>query len=386
MKKVLIIGGGFGGCSSAHLFSELDNWEVTLVEKNNFLGAGVRTYFHCGHPYTFGPRHFLTQNKKVYDFLDKYCPLRNCNEHEFITFVEQDSEFYNYPINMDDIKTMPDYAKINKQLKDCQSSIIKDPKNLEEFWIASVGNILYEKYVKEYNKKMWLVDTNKKIDTFSWSPKGVALKEGSRAAWHTALSAYPVDINGYNSYFDIATKKTNVLLNTTIKEYNLEKKTFLINGDLKKFDVVINSISIDNLFNFDLGKLQYIGRDILRVILPTEFCFPKDVYFVYYAGSDPFTRIVEYKKLTKYKSKHTLIGIETPSNNGQHYPLPFKSAISLAHKYFAKLPSDYYSIGRIGSYQYTVDIDDCIEQSMRIVEAIKNNKSLSYPVPECGGL
>ena len=114
--------------------------------------------------------------------------------------------------------------------------------------------------------------------------------------------------------------------------------------------------------------------------------FNNNVYFVYYAGSDPFTRIVEYKKLTKYKSKHTLIGIETPSNNGQHYPLPFKSAISLAHKYFAKLPSDYYSIGRIGSYQYTVDIDDCIEQSMRIVEAIKNNKSLSYPVPECGGL
>ena len=38
---------------------------------------------------------------------------------------------------------------------------------------------------------MWLVDDCKKIDTFNVS-KGVALKEGSRAAWDTAISGYPI--------------------------------------------------------------------------------------------------------------------------------------------------------------------------------------------------
>ena len=69
-KKVLIIGGGFAGTASARLLGPLKNLKVTLIEKNSFLGAGVRTNFYGGHPYTFGPRHFLTHNKKVYKYLN----------------------------------------------------------------------------------------------------------------------------------------------------------------------------------------------------------------------------------------------------------------------------------------------------------------------------
>jgi UDP-galactopyranose mutase len=29
---------------------------------------------------------------------------------------------------------------------------------------------------------MWLVDDNRKIDTFNWSPKGVTIKRGPKAA------------------------------------------------------------------------------------------------------------------------------------------------------------------------------------------------------------
>ena len=61
MKKVLIIGGGFAGCATAHLLGEKKDLNVTLVEAGSELGAGVRTHFYGGHPFTFGPRHFLTQ-------------------------------------------------------------------------------------------------------------------------------------------------------------------------------------------------------------------------------------------------------------------------------------------------------------------------------------
>jgi len=77
IKKVLIIGGGFAGCTTAHELSKLDNLDVTLVEQSSYLGAGVRTFFYGGHPYTFGPRHFLTRNKEVYDYLNKIVPLRS---------------------------------------------------------------------------------------------------------------------------------------------------------------------------------------------------------------------------------------------------------------------------------------------------------------------
>ena len=69
-KKVLIIGGGPAGCSAAHLIHDLDKYDVDLVESTNVLGAGVRTQYFGGHPYTFGPRHFLTQNQKVFDYIN----------------------------------------------------------------------------------------------------------------------------------------------------------------------------------------------------------------------------------------------------------------------------------------------------------------------------
>ena len=58
---------------------------------------------------------------------------------------------------------------------------------------------------------------------------------------------------------------------------------------------------------------------------------------MYYPNSEKFTRLVEYKKFTrqKYDEESTIIGLEIPAlNNGKHYPMPFKSEIEKAQKYF----------------------------------------------------
>ena len=120
------------------------------------------------------------------------------------------------------------------------------------------------------------------------------------------------------------------------------------------------------------GELPYIGRDIIKIVLPLKFVFPGNVYFLYYAGKQEYTRIVEYKKLTRQNLDiHTsLISIEVISKNGKYYPLPFKSEISKAKKYLDDLPDGGFSIGRAGSYDYGVDIDDSIEQAMKVISSI----------------
>ena len=58
-KNIVIIGGGVAGCTAAHqLKCKFPKWDIKLFEIGNFLGAGVRTFYYGGHPYTFGPRHF----------------------------------------------------------------------------------------------------------------------------------------------------------------------------------------------------------------------------------------------------------------------------------------------------------------------------------------
>ena len=369
MKKALVIGGGFAGCAASHLLKKQDHtWDIDLIEKSNFLGAGNKTMFYGGHPHTFGPRHFLTHDVAVYEYLNDLLPIRRCPEHEFITYVETDGQFYNFPINKMDIPLMPDKDNIYQELK--QLSGVDQAMDFEQYWIASVGQTLYEKFVDSYNKKMWQIEDNSLFDTFKWSPKGVALKDGPRAAWDLAISGYPYDPLGYDKYFQIATQDANVLLNTSIEVFDIPSKRVFFKGDWHKYDLIVNTISPCTLFESAFGELPFVGRDLIKFVIPSEYVFPENVYFIYFAGSEPFTRLVEYKKFTHHKSPHSLIGMEIPSKNGKHYPLPMKRWQAVASKYHQLQPENVYSIGRAGSYRYEVDIDDCIRQAMDIVAAL----------------
>ena len=103
---------------------------------------------------------------------------------------------------------MPDKKKIYEELEKNKNNSEKNKSsNLEEFWLNSIGSILYNKSVKNYNKKMWMVDDNKIFTTFGWSTKGDPIKKGKRKAFDLeAYSAYPIKLNGYNDYFELATK------------------------------------------------------------------------------------------------------------------------------------------------------------------------------------
>ena len=379
MKKILIIGGGIGGCAAGHLLSQNKDFEILLVEKSGFLGAGNRTFFWGGHPYTFGPRHFLTKQKKLYDYMNSIVPLRDCSEHKFLTYVEKDNQFYNMPLSYDDVDKMPDKSQIYRELEKLDKN--KESENFEEFWMNSIGNILYNKVVKNYNKKMWMVEDNSIFKSFKWTTKGDPIKKGKRKGHDDGvISAYPYDQNGYNKYFEIASKDIKVMLNTTIEDYDLENKKVKINGESMKFDYIINTIGPDEVFKNIFGELKFIGRDFHKIVLPLETAFPKDVYFLYYANSEAFTRIVEYKRFTRHKSPTTLIGLEIPSMKGKFYPMPIYEEQILAKKYFDIMPENVFSIGRNGTYRYGVDIDDCIEQAME-VEKLINSKIWEGPVP-----
>jgi UDP-galactopyranose mutase len=382
VKSALIIGGGFAGCATAHQLALLGGWDVTIVESAPVLGAGVRTQWYGGHPHTFGPRHFLTENERVYQYLHAISPLRLHPQHEFLTYVEADRAFYNFPINVADVARMPDRAEIEDQIREARALNGAAASDFEEYWLASVGRRLYDKMVRGYTAKMWQMDC-RDIDTFSWSPKGVALKEGPRAAWDEAISGYPEAPDGYNRYFDVATACARVLLNARAKLVDVGRKEFVISvgahAERRGFDLVVSTISPDLLFDACYGALPYLGRDIQKVVLPVEFAFPENVYFVYYAGDESFTRITEYKKFTGHKADSTLIGIETPSHNGRHYPLPLKAEMRRAARYHAAMPAMVYSIGRAGSYRYGIDIDDCIEQAMLIAGELRSGAG-GHPV------
>jgi UDP-galactopyranose mutase len=369
VKRALIIGGGFAGCAAAHQLELLGGWDVTLLEAGPYLGAGVRTHWYGGHPYTFGPRHFLTKDERAVAYLHDIVPLRRCAEHEFVSYVEQDRAFYGYPIHEDDIGRMPEAGAIRDELAALAPSAA--PTNFQEYWIGSIGTTLYRKFIDRYSRKMWMLDDNTEIDSFAWSPKGVNIKRGPRAAWDSAYSGYPLSPEGYDFYFDFATQYTTVHLNTAAQGYNTAAMKAKIAGRWYRFDIIINTVSPDIIGNGVYGKLDFIGRDLIKLVLPIEYALPPNVYFAYYVGDEPYTRVTEYKKFTRHKADTTLVTLEIPSRNNKLYPMPVKAQQDRAKQYFASFPDKVFSMGRAGSYTYAVDIDDCIIQAMDMARKLK---------------
>ena len=133
MKKALIIGGGFAGCTAANILKKR-GFHCTIFEKSKILGGGVRTFFHHGHPYTFGPHHLLVDIDQmfIYEYYKQYLEFWEM-DHYNMTYVGSDDQFYTFPIHADEIDLMPDRDIIRNELLEASDP---DPINFEDYWVS----------------------------------------------------------------------------------------------------------------------------------------------------------------------------------------------------------------------------------------------------------
>ena len=357
--KATVLGGGFAGTTVAHLLAR-DGWHVELWEKENHLGGGCRTFFYGGHPFTYGPRLYYGYSEKVFKWVDSIIKIRRF-PFELRTYVEQDCRFYSYPIHSEDIPQMPDREEIEKELKSLDNS--KEPQNFDEYWLQRVGRRLYDKFVNNYSKKMWMIEDNRIFDIFKWSAKDKAIETGTREAYKGSYIGYPVNLEAYNPYFDRMVGGVEVIRGRTYKA-----------GEETQSDVVVSTIPIDEFCGYRFGELPYVGRDFSVFILPCRQVFPGDVRFCHYAGKEPHTRITEFKKITYYESEDSLFVLETPSKKNKLYPYLTKANMALTDKYLKSLQENVHSIGRLGTYKYST-IEQTIVQAFECYSKITGKQN-----------
>lgn len=366
-KNAVVIGAGFTGCSYAYFLIK-NGWDVTIVEKTHVVGGGVKTFFHGGHPYTFGPRHFIApeSSRPAFEFLRQVVPMREINKINY-SYQEPDDIFTTYPLHQDDIKRLSCSSAIEEELRILEASGESQARNFEEFWIGRVGKTLYERYNKFYNLKAWFLDDNRQMDFgFEATVKRKPLESGSRYEFHTGwINAYPIPHDGYNRYFDWSTNGAKMLLNTSVISVDFDNRSLkLSSGESFYPDLLISTTSPDLLFHSDLGELAYVGREVFKIVLPIEQALPDDVYFIYYPGQhEQQTRVTEFKKFTHHKSPNTLLTLEVPSLKNKLYPTLLSAQIKLAEQYIERLPIWCHSVGRMGKYRY-VDIDDILMDAL----------------------
>ena len=367
--KITIIGAGFSGATAAYLLKKKGH-EVQLLESADHPGGGCWTRFYGNYPYTIGPRVFYTYDKEIFDFVNNIAPIR-----EFYTktcsYIQCDDQVYNYPLQYADIESMHDYASISKELDECKQKEV-DVSNFENYWLSVIGKTLYEKFVKNYSVKMWGIFSNKELSAnFNWVNRGTPIRDGDTNLFGDQYQGYPIDKFGYNKYFEHILDGINIRYNSKVVSCEKNEGKFHLytsSGDKFYSDALINTGHTDEVFNFKYGELEFSGRDIVPIVLPTNKPFgDKDYHWIHYSGDEPYTRITDFNKVTGIKSSNSLITLEIPSNNNRLYPKQTKPALARYEQYVEEFPEGYHYIGRLGKYKYT-GISDAIKQAFELAE------------------
>ena len=195
--------------------------------------------------------------------------------------------------------------------------------------------------------------------------------------------AYPK--KDFNELFKNIAKGLDVRLNTTVKGVDLKTGKITLDSQTEKADLIVSSLSLDKLFNYQFGKLGYRGYTIEPKIIHKDSYHPQNpetgnhYSMVYYPEDDvTHNRTTEYKwfnhkaKLPEYQGK-TIITVETPNDRARFYPFMNPENEKRFTKYLKKASTfpKLLTIGRMGLYKYTT-LDTTTAQAYRFITRANN--------------
>ena len=355
----LIVGAGFFGSICAR---ELTNkgYKCLVIEKRNHIGGNCYTENKDGiNIHTYGPHIFHTSNEEVWKWINQFASF---NDFQLRPVANYKGEIYSLPFNMWTFSklwniTHPDQAKriINEQ-----SSIIKDPTNLEEQAIKLVGKDVYEKLIKGYTEKQWRKPASE-------LPKEIIKRLPVRFTYDNNYfndKYQGIPIGGYTQIFEKLLDGIEIKLEIDYFE-NKEYWNNLANK-------IIYTGPIDRYYDYKFGELEY--KTTLfehKKLLTSDY---QGVAMMNYTDIEiPFTRCIEHKHFENIQSDITWITYEYPieykaNETEPFYPVNNKENNSkyLQYKELSNQEKNIIFGGRLAEYKY-YDMHQVIESALNFI-------------------
>lgn len=367
----LVVGAGLFGSVFAHEMHKVGK-KVLVIDRRPHLGGNIYTkQIENINVHMYGAHIFHTNNKEVWEYVNQFATF---NRYTNSPVANYQGELYSLPFNMYTFNRMwgvvtPDEAKakIEEQRKEAG---ISTPSNLEEQAISLVGTDIYEKLIKGYTQKQWGRECK---DLPSFIIKRLPVRFTFDNNYFNALFQ-GIPIGGYTSMIKKMLDGIEVRLN---EDYLHSKSDF---NDLA--DTIIYTGAIDEYFNYKLGPLEYRSVRFDTTILDIEN-YQGNAVINYTDAETPWTRIIEHKWFEFGQDSFgnnvpkTVISkeysAEWKKGDEPYYPVNDEKNIQLYKQYCVLAASEKNIIfgGRLGEYKY-YDMDQVIEQSLRMVKGLKN--------------
>lgn len=360
-KKILIIGCGPVGIVAAEILSR-NSFEIDIIESRNHIAGNCYDYKnkHNILVHKYGPHYFRTNDIKILKYLSKFTKWIKGNYH-VKSYVNR--ELYDFPINLNTLEKFFKRKFNNQNAKRFlkKISIKKKGDNFENYLLSKIGKDLYESFYKNYTIKQWSHDPKKLGSSIA---KRIAIKFNRNKDYIKEKYKF-MPKNGFTEMFKNMLKHKNISI-------ILNKKYKFNPIHLKKYNKIIYTGPIDAFFNFKYGKLNWRSLKFAFKHYKKELIQPS--VQINYPNNYKYTRTVEYKHVTKQKSKFTSISKEFPQKIGEpYYPVSLKSDKIKLKKYLVEVKklkeNNIYFVGRLAEYTY-INTDQAIEKGIGIANNI----------------
>lgn len=355
MYDWLIVGAGFSGAVLAERIATQRRETVLVIDRRDHIAGNAFDHEDAAGVlvHRYGPHIFHTNSDSVVNYLTQFTGWRPY-EHRVLASVE--NKLLPVPINIDTVNgyfgcALQTGAEMEAFLADRRRAV--DPiRSAEDLVLSVVGPDLYAAFFRDYTRKQWGMDP-------AALPRSVTARVPTRFShddrYFTDRFQMMPD-KGYTAMFA-------VMLNHPLIEVRLgvDFEELRTSGTFRR---LIHSGPIDEYFGQSLGPLPYRSLRFEHETLEQEWL--QTVGVVNYPGSEPFTRITEYKHLTGQTHPMTSITREYPADTGDpFYPIPREENLSLYRRYrdMAQTLDGIWFVGRLGSYQY-MNMDQVVAQAL----------------------
>ena len=363
MYDYLIVGAGFAGSVMAERLASQLNKKVLIVEKRDHIGGNAYDEYdeHGILVHKDGPHIFHTTSKNVFEYLSQFTEWI---PYEHKVLAKLNGKLYPIPINRLtinklynlDLRSEKEVAEFYEKVKENRYPI----ENSEDIIVNQVGYDLFEKFFKNYTKKQWDLEPKELAPSVCGR---IPVRTNNDCRYFTDKYQFmPKD--GYTKMFEkiLAHKNIEILLNTDYKK---------ILNDIK-FNKMIYTGPIDYFFDYEFGKLPY--RSIRFDNNNYKKTYMQESAVINHVGEEvEFTRVTEYKHLTKQENETTTVSYEYPLLDGDpFYPVPNKEnkeKYSLYKKAAQKLKTIIFC-GRLAEYQY-YNMDQVVVNTFLLVNGEK---------------
>jgi UDP-galactopyranose mutase len=349
--EYLIVGSGLTGAVLARLLTDAGR-DVLVLDRRSHLGGNVHDVRHPSgvRIHSYGPHYFRTNSAKVWEFVTRFAEFYR---YEAVLASWVDGAYEPWPVSADYIR-----RTVGPSWEPAFSGV---PSNFEEASLAMMPEAVYRKFVKGYTEKQWGVPARALAAELA-GRFDVRDGDDARLKRHRHQG---IPVGGYARFMANMLDGIPAVLEC---DYLRRRDEFSYSR------LLIFTGPIDELFDFDLGRLHYRGQERHHSYLP-------DVDVVQPFGqvnnpdpdNGPHVRTLEWKHMLSDEERASAVGTvvtqevpKSPSDpNEYEYPFPDEANKQLYGRYRQRAAADPRLLvcGRLGEYRY-YDMDQAIARAM----------------------